>query len=95
MSTYTGALSPCYRRESAKRTNLKKGSLAVVWANFIISKTNLPFCIFCLLPCFLSFTIPSATIKLQFRDRNNYDNCLEEDFLLAKINLDYIMLSIS
>ena len=55
----------CERRERAEHTNLKKGSLAVVWTNFLISKTNFLFCIFCMFLYFLSITIFSATILRQ------------------------------
>jgi hypothetical protein len=59
---------PCYRRERANGVNLKKSSLAVVWANFLFFKATFLFCIFCMFPYFLLSTISSATIVQQFCD---------------------------
>jgi hypothetical protein len=48
-----GDLNPYYRRERAIQANLKKGSLARGWANFLFFKTNFSFCIFCMFPYIL------------------------------------------
>ena len=72
-----------YRHERAEKTNLKKGSLARGWANFLFFQINLRFCIFCRFLYFPALSSYSATIVLPFCDRKYAKIYLKVWFLIV------------